>query len=179
SANAARRGRAPQSGFCNILHVIRRSQSMKAYLLCVAAVLALGQGRGQQQRPGATQAPTQTLTSPSTEQGAGRKGPPPEEHSSVTRHKARVGGQDISYTATAATYVVKSDDGTPKASIFFVSYIKDDVADVSKRPLSFVYNGGPGSASLFTHMGLGPRRIVLTDDGHGMPAPYSIVDNDE
>jgi carboxypeptidase C (cathepsin A) len=105
--------------------------------------------------------------------------PPPEEKTSVTHHKARVGGQEISYTATAANYVVRADDGTPKASFFFVGYTKDDVADVSKRPISFVYNGGPGSGSLFTHMGLGPRRIVLTDDGHGMPAPYSVEDNND
>ena len=65
----------------------------------------------------------------------------------------------------------------PKATFFYVAYTKDDVPDISKRPMAFVYNGGPGSASLFTHMGLGPKRIVLTDDGHGMPAPYSIVDN--
>lgn len=85
----------------------------------------------------------------------------------------------IGYTATAGNYVIKADDGTPKASFFFVSYTKDDAGDIAKRPISFVYNGGPGSASLFTHMGLGPRRIVLTDDGHGMPAPYSVVDNND
>lgn len=107
-----------------------------------------------------------------------RRGPPPEEKTSVTHHSARIGGQQINYTATAGTYVIKSDDGTPKATFFYVAYTKDDVADISKRPISFVYNGGPGSASLFTHMGLGPKRIVLTDDGHGMPAPYSIVDNE-
>lgn len=101
----------------------------------------------------------------------------PEEKSSVTKGSVRIGGQDIKYTATAATYVIKADDGTPKATFFFVSYTKDDVADKSKRPLSFVYNGGPGSASSYTHMGLGPKRIVLTDDGFGMPAPYSITDN--
>jgi carboxypeptidase C (cathepsin A) len=108
-----------------------------------------------------------------------RTGPAPEEHFSVTKHKAHVGGQEISYTATAGTYVIKADDGEPKASMFFVAYVKDDVPDETKRPLSFVYNGGPGSASSFTHMGLGPRRVVLTDDGHGMPAPYSIVDNED
>jgi carboxypeptidase C (cathepsin A) len=105
-------------------------------------------------------------------------GPPPEEKTSVTHHSAHVGGQQINYTATAGTYVVKSDDGMPKASFFYVAYTKDEVPDISKRPMSIVYNGGPGSASLFTHMGLGPKRIVLTDDGHGMPAPYSIVDNE-
>ena len=106
-----------------------------------------------------------------------RAGPPPEEKTSVTHYSARIGGQQITYTATAGTYVVKTDDGTPKATFFYVAYTKDDVPDVSKRPMAFVYNGGPGSASLFTHMGLGPKRIVLTDDGHAMPAPYSIVDN--
>jgi hypothetical protein len=88
-----------------------------------------------------------------------------------------VGGQDINYTATAANYVIKADDGTPKVSIFFVSYVKDDVADITRRPVSFIYNGGPGSASMYTHMGLGPKRIKLTDDGHGMPAPYEIEEN--
>ena len=106
-----------------------------------------------------------------------RRGPPPEEKSSVTHHSARIGGQQFNYTATAATYVIKADDGSPKASFFFVAYTKDDLPDSSKRPVSFVYNGGPGSASSYTHMGLGPKRILLTDDGHGMPAPYSIVEN--
>ena len=102
---------------------------------------------------------------------------PPEEKSVVTHGSVRIGGQPINYTATAGTYNIKSDDGAPKATVFFAAYTKDDVADKSKRALSFVYNGGPGSASSYTHMGLGPKRIVLTDDGSGMPAPYSIVEN--
>lgn len=105
--------------------------------------------------------------------------PLPEEKSSVTHHSARVGGQTVNYTATAATYIIRADDGEPKATFFFVAYTKDGVQDTSKRPVAFVYNGGPGSASLFTHMGMGPRRIVLTDDGHGMPQPYSITDNED
>jgi len=104
---------------------------------------------------------------------------PPEEKSSVTHHTANIGGQQIAYTATAATYVIKADDGTPKATMFFVAYTKDNVPDAAKRPVAFVYNGGPGSASLFTHMGLGPRRVVLTGIGDGMPAPYSITDNEQ
>ena len=63
--------------------------------------------------------------------------------------------------------------------MFYVAYTKDGVQDASKRPLSFVYNGGPGSASLFTHMGMGPKRVTLTADGHGMAAPYSVVDNED
>src|SRR5262249_9957890 len=104
--------------------------------------------------------------------------PPPEERSSVTHHSTRIGGQQINYTATAATYNIKADDGAPKATFFFAAYTKDD-SDTTKRPVSFVYNGGPGSASSYTHMGLGPKRIVLTDDGFGMPAPYSIIENND
>ena len=85
----------------------------------------------------------------------------------------------MNYTATAATYVIRADDGSPKATMFFVSYTKDNVPDIARRPLSFVYNGGPGSASLFTHMGMGPKRVVLTADGRGMPAPYTTVDNED
>ncbi|HEY3139443.1 MAG TPA: peptidase S10 [Blastocatellia bacterium] len=107
-----------------------------------------------------------------------RPAPPPEEKSSVTHHSARIGGQQINYTATAATYNIKADDGSPKATFFFVSYTKDD-SDTTKRPVSFVYNGGPGSASSYTHMGLGPKRILLTDDGFGMPAPYSVIENND
>src|SRR5579883_964545 len=139
----------------------------------IAAAVALAQGRGpqQQQRPPAAGEPGPV--------NQVRRGPAPEERTSVTHHKARVGGQEISYTATAANYIIKSDDGEPKASIFFVAYVKDDVPDISKRPIAFVYNGGPGSGSLFTHMGLGPRRIAITDAGHAMAAPYSIVDNND
>ncbi len=103
--------------------------------------------------------------------------PAPEERTQVTKGSVRIGGQPLNYTATAATYVIKSDDGTPKATFFFVAYTRDDVTDRAARPVSFVYNGGPGSASSYTHMGLGPRRIKLTDDGRGMPAPYAMVEN--
>jgi len=113
------------------------------------------------------------------ERAQARRSLPPEEKSSVTHHSGRIGGQQMNYTATAATYVIRADDGTPKATMFFVAYTKDNVSDIAKRPLSFVYNGGPGAASLFTHMGMGPKRVVLTADGHGMAAPYPTVDNED
>ncbi|HME08502.1 MAG TPA: hypothetical protein VKG25_15710 [Bryobacteraceae bacterium] len=142
-------------------------------LLLTASVIAFAQGRRENTPPQPQAPPPAAPAPPATHALA------PEEKTSVTHHQARVGGQMIGYTATAGNYIIKADDGTPKASFFFVCYSKDDVSDISKRPISFVYNGGPGSASLFTHMGLGPRRILLTDDGHGMPAPYSVVDNND
>ncbi|HEY2362378.1 MAG TPA: peptidase S10 [Candidatus Angelobacter sp.] len=146
--------------------------------------------RAEQQRqpasqmtvPQAQQPPQQRERTRPPEQapseGGQRRGPAPEEKTSVTHHSARIGGQQINYTATAATYVIRADDGSPKATMFYVAYTKDGV-DASKRPLSFVYNGGPGSASLFTHMGMGPKRVTLTADGHGLPAPYSVTDNED
>ena len=132
----------------------------------------------QQQRERTRMAAEQQPAEPAPGQPP-RRAPAPEEKAVVTHHSARIGGQQISYTATAATYVIKADDDTPKASVFFVAYTKDNVPDLAKRPVSFVYNGGPGSASLFTHLGMGPRRVVLTPDGHGMPAPYSVTDDED
>ncbi|HTL05205.1 MAG TPA: hypothetical protein VL241_05615 [Gemmatimonadales bacterium] len=150
---------------------------MKPWLaLALPAALAAGVAQAQG-NPAAQQRP-RTDTAPQTAATQQRPGPPPEEKSSVTHHTARIGGQQIAYTATAATYVIRADDGAPKAIFFFVAYTKDD-ADPARRPVSFVYNGGPGSASSYTHMGLGPRRILLTDDGLGMPAPYQTVENDD
>jgi carboxypeptidase C (cathepsin A) len=146
--------------------------------------------RAEQQRPAASQITVPQAQQPQqqrertrpseTQQGEGgqRRGPAPEEKTSVTHHSARIGGQQVNYTTTAATYIIRADDGSPKATMFYVAYAKDGV-EPARRPLSFVYNGGPGSASLFTHMGLGPRRAVLTPDGHGMPAPYLVVDNED
>jgi carboxypeptidase C (cathepsin A) len=131
-----------------------------------------------QQPPQQQKERTRGSEQPQGEAGQRHTPPPPEEKTSVTHHSAKIGGQVINYTATAATYVIRADDGSPKATMFYVAYVKDG-ADASRRPLSFVYNGGPGSASLFTHMGMGPKRVTLTADGHGMAAPYSVVDNED
>lgn len=133
--------------------------------------------RGQQAQRAQMPREQQPQLSESEHTGQSRAAAPPVEKSSVTHHRARIGGEEIAYTATAATYVIKADDGSPKATFFFVAYTRDGVQDIARRPLSFVYNGGPGSASLFTHMGLGPRRVALEADGHGMPAPYVVEDN--
>lgn len=130
--------------------------------------------RGGGRRGATEQQPQTTPPAATTPQ---RPAAPLEEKSSVTRGSVRIGGQQINYTATAANYIIKADDGSPKASYFFVAYTKDEVPDKTKRPVSFIYNGGPGSASSYTHMGLGPKRVLLTDDGFGMPAPYSVVEN--
>src|SRR5215469_1937147 len=79
--------------------------------------------------------------------------PKVEEKTSKTAHSITINGQTIKYTTVAGTTVLKKEDGTPTASIFYIAYTKDDVADLSKRPLTFAFNGGPGSSSVWLHMG--------------------------
>lgn len=96
-----------------------------------------------------------------------------------TQHTGRFSGQQIAYTATAGTLALKSATGKPRANVFFVAYTKDGAAPGS-RPITFAYNGGPGSASVFVHMGLfGPKRVQMGDDGFQPAPPYTLVDNED
>jgi carboxypeptidase C (cathepsin A) len=110
--------------------------------------------------------------------GKKEKADAPRAEQSVTQHSVTVGGKVISYTATAGTLIVRNDNDEPIAAVGYVAYTERDVADVSRRPITFAYNGGPGSSSIWLHMGaLGPRRIVTADSGPTPPAPYHVVDN--
>jgi carboxypeptidase C (cathepsin A) len=87
----------------------------------------------------------------------------PKPEQSVTEHTIKVGGTVLKYKAAAGTLVIRNDDDEPVAAIGYVAYVKDGV-EASRRPLTFAYNGGPGSSSIWLHMGaLGPRRIVTTE----------------
>ena len=103
---------------------------------------------------------------------------PPKEESSVTEHTIRLGGQTIAYKATASTTLLKDDKGEPTALLYSTAYTRSDTKDFSQRPVAFIYNGGPGSASIWLHMGaFGPRRVVTADAAATPPAPYRVVDN--
>jgi carboxypeptidase C (cathepsin A) len=106
--------------------------------------------------------------------------PPPKEESSVTDHTIKLGGQTIPYKATAATILLKNEKDEPTALVYFTAYTRSDVKDVSQRPVSFVYNGGPGSASVWLHMGsFSPRRVLTTNADSTPPAPYKLVENSQ
>jgi carboxypeptidase C (cathepsin A) len=95
----------------------------------------------------------------------------------VTHHQITVDGKLLKYTATAGRLPIKRGDGKIEAEMFYVAYTLDG-QDAEKRPLTFAFNGGPGSASIWLHMGaLGPRKVVLQPDGFMPPAPYRIEDN--
>lgn len=114
----------------------------------------------------------------------------PKDELVQTQHSLTIDGKEFHYTVTCGTIVLKeeaekkgekegeSEGEKPRATIFFVAYTLDGVEDSSKRPLTFSFNGGPGSSSVWLHLGLlGPRRVLLDDDGFAYPPPYKLVDN--
>ncbi len=115
--------------------------------------------------------------------------PSPEDNLVSTKHKVKINKKEIKYTATTGTIVLSYESTNqtdkkgefegkkPKAEIFFTSYIKDGVKNKNKRPITFAFNGGPGSASVWLHMGmLGPKLVKLNDTGYTQP-PFELSDN--
>ncbi|PYP66465.1 MAG: peptidase S10 [Gemmatimonadetes bacterium] len=97
----------------------------------------------------------------------------------VSRHSIRLHGSTLSYTATTGMLPIRNDTtGAVEGGIFFVAYNKDGVGDPGTRPLSFVFNGGPGSSTVWLHMGaFGPKKVRLNPDGTNPPPPYAYEDN--
>src|SRR5690349_8888901 len=97
----------------------------------------------------------------------------------VTHHQMTVGGKSLKYTVTTGKLPLKNDKGETEAEIFFMAYTLDGAGDVARRPLTFSFNGGPGSASVWLHLGaLGPKRVKMMNDGSMPSPPYKLVDND-
>jgi len=114
------------------------------------------------------------------DKGGGAAAEKPKPEVSVTEHSIVIGGKTLAYTATAGTLVLRDDKDEPTAQFGYTAYVKKGVTDARTRPVTFAYNGGPGSSSIWLHMGvLGPRRIVTTDAGATPPPPYQLVDNDQ
>jgi carboxypeptidase C (cathepsin A) len=104
--------------------------------------------------------------------------PVPPETTSVTKHDLTLGGQVIHYTATAGNLLIRDDQDRPEASMFYVAYTQDG-ADAGTRPVTFFFNGGPGAATIWLHMGsFGPVRVVTRSPEASGPAPYKWVPNE-
>src|SRR2546430_17543052 len=110
--------------------------------------------------------------------------PEPADDFVTTSHTLRAGDQDLAYTATTGRIVLRHEVHTddrfeghqPKAEVFLTAYTLDG-ADPGSRPVTFAFNGGPGSSSTWLHLGLlGPRRVVSGDAGSAAPPPYQLVD---
>ena len=138
-----------------------------AAMLALAAVLG-GSARAQEKPP---EKPPEKGAEPAKKE-------PPKAEQSVTQHSAVIGGVPVAYTATAGTLIVRNDKDEPWASIGYIAYVRKDAGAGTRRPVTFSYNGGPGSSCIWLHMGvMGPRRVVTTDAAATPPPPYQVVDN--
>jgi carboxypeptidase C (cathepsin A) len=157
-------------------------------------VLSMAAARGQaaptqpvRTQPVRTQpAPTQPATRPETHAEHPAQRPvvssptTGEDKISVTHHFVKVNGIRINYEAAAGTMMMKDEFGKPRANFFFVSYTKEPAARPEDRPITFVFNGGPGAAAVWLHLGAaGPKRIALEHDGIPGPPPHGLIDNDQ
>lgn len=154
-------------------------------LLFLIFLFHSGPGQGRQGQPPAQQPaaspapPTAQPTGPGARAQA-QPSPSPEETPVVTRHEIRSGSRVLRYTATTGMMPIKNREGETEARMFFMAYTLDDAGNRGRRPLTFAFNGGPGSASVWLHLGaIGPKRVRMNADG-SMPAPpYELVDNDQ
>jgi len=99
---------------------------------------------------------------------------------SVTKHTVTIAGREIAYTATAGTITLATEEGKEKADVFYIAYTMDGEHDPAERPITFAFNGGPGSSSVWLHLGVfGPRRVVMDEFGNAPPpSGYALKDND-
>ena len=140
-----------------------------------------GQGDQQQQQPqpAQDQPASQPATAPAEGKGAkdDAKG---GDKLSVSEHELNVNGRPFKYKATAGTIQMKDETGKAKADVFFVAYDKQPAAEnPASRPITFVFNGGPGAAAVWLHIGTaGPKRVRLNEEGDAPPPPYGLVDNE-
>ena len=104
--------------------------------------------------------------------------PVPPERTQVTHHDLSLDGKSYKYSAVAGTLNIDGDDTKPYATVFYVSYTLDGLSDLHARPVTFLYNGGPGSASLWLHMGsVGPVRITTASPNPTGAPPYEVAPN--
>jgi carboxypeptidase C (cathepsin A) len=104
--------------------------------------------------------------------------PIPPETTSVTKHDTTIGGKLIHYTATAGNVLIRDEKDAANGSIFYTAYTQDGV-EAKSRPVTFFYNGGPGSATIWLHMGsFGPVRVISQSPEATQPAPFEVVKNE-
>ena len=151
----------------------------------LAAPIRAQEGRGRAGAAPAVAATAATDAKPADAKGGDKKDEKEKEPVlSITEHELTLGGKTIKYKATAGYMAMKdAKNEKTKANLFFIAYTKLDTdadkIDVAKRPVTFSFNGGPGSASIWLHMGaLGPKRVLMTEKGESLPPPYKMADNE-
>lgn len=111
------------------------------------------------------------------------KPPVPKDKAVTTEHSIKIGQKTLNYTVTTGTMILKDEDEKEgekaRASIFYVAYTLKTDTPAAQRPITYSFNGGPGSSSVWMHLGmLGPKRVLMDDEGMPFPPPYRLVDNE-
>jgi len=164
------------------MHCLLRFVALSSLLLALSLRLS-AQQPGEEDQPEqtpSTVAPTTLGNAKATEKAKESKEKEEEKPPVVTHHEIRSGGRVLKYTATVGLMPIKNADGDTEAHIFFMAYTLDNAPATARHPLTFCFNGGPGSSSVWLHMGaIGPRRVRLQSNG-GMPRPpFELEDNQE
>jgi carboxypeptidase C (cathepsin A) len=121
--------------------------------------------------------PTRAVPRPSPSAGTETPAAIPETPDSVTQHSVTIDGRAVAYTARAGTIALRNDMERTTARIFYAAYTVEG-GDAANRPVTFIYNGGTGSSTMWLHMGsFGPVRVVAADGAPSGPPPYRIGDN--
>ena len=154
--------------------------SRVAFAAALALTFSISASQAQQTNPPNAEARQGRQQGQASADENGEKPTPvPPEKSSVTHHTMTLGGKQLSYTATAGTLLIRDQDDKPYGSIFYVAYTLDG-AEPKSRPVSFLYNGGPGSATLWLHMGsFSPVRIQTDSPKATTGPPFNLVENQD
>lgn len=145
---------------------MRPRRVLSSLAICVLVAAAV---------PAAAQGPP--TEAPRNANKAGKEADLLPEEPVVTQHTARISGQSVRYTAEAGWLPIR-DEGKLTAKMFYIAYTRDGITDLRARPLVFSFNGGPGTASVWMHMGYtGPRRVVYDEDGFALRPPGGLEDN--
>ncbi|MFH1573776.1 MAG: hypothetical protein ABIG68_07310, partial [Acidobacteriota bacterium] len=144
-----------------------KTRCMPSLLLMCVFALVVSPAAAQEARPAPQPAPNK----------AGKEAELLPDKPVVTQHSARIGGQTVNYAAEAGWLPVR-EEGKLTAKMFYIAYTRDGVQNLATRPLLFSFNGGPGTASVWMHMGYtGPRRVVYDDEGFAPIPPGTLEDN--
>jgi carboxypeptidase C (cathepsin A) len=148
-----------------------------AVLLSFVPLSGVPQQKDSNEKPASEQSADKPAkpASPAEKKADEKKEPPPV----VTHHEIHVGGRVLKYTATTGTLPIRNGETDEiEANIFFIAYTLDNPGP--KRPLMFSFNGGPGSSSVWLHLGaIGPRRVKMLPDGSMPPPPFELIDNEQ
>ena len=152
---------------------------MRPIAIIMTLLLALSGGLRAQEKPEpSTNAPSggKKPVEPKSDGGKSE----PKDQLSETTNSVTIQGVEVKYKATTGTIVIKDEEAKPRVSFFFIAYTRLDTTNAAARPVSFSFNGGPGSSSVWLHLGLlGPKRVSLQEDGSLPPPPFRQVNNNE